>query len=746
MDLKPTVSIDRARIETKIMKVTEDDPVITRRAKFFAAMVREVPIEVYPDELLVGYAGFRPRCFSISPGPGLLARLEAGVQSHHYNLIGLDVPEADLSDEEKQELKEELVPYWLGKDRIRKAGGYGHNIIGYQKVLKKGFLGIKREAEEKLTHLDPADPEQSAKRPFLEAVVLVMAAGSQLGPRFAQKARDAAQSADDDRKSELLRIADVCDRVPARPAQTFHEAIQTCYITWLLSLWETSYAGGQSIGRMDQYLLPYYQRDLAKGRITQEEAQELIDCCLIKLNHAPPVAAVTVGGLKPDGSDATNALSYMFVEGMMHTRLRQPYFSVQVHNRMPDDLLIKACRLCALGTGHPEFINSDIMVGQALARGRTGGPTVTLEDARSAAPIGCLEMGIPGKDSGYLYFDQPNLAACVDLVMTNGRRRSDQKKTGVETGDPIQFKSFEAVQEAYLKQLALMRRNIQIAGNLKEQTMIECAPTPYESALIDDCIETGMCREEGGAHYNFNIGGAEMGSSDAGDSLAAIKKLVFDDKKITMAQLCDALDSNFEGHEDIRRMCLEVPKFGNDDDSVDAQKAWVLHQWISEFSKMKNLRGGYASPGGSVMWGYVGAGIHVGALPSGRLAGEPLADASSPSPGKDVKGPTAVLKSMGKIDNVEILGGIIFNMRIDPTVFKVDGGVNKLADMIRTFVDQKIYHVQINVVSTETLRAAQEEPDSYKDLMVKVAGYNAFFTLLSEPLQESIIARTEHGL
>jgi len=747
LSLKPTVSIDRARIETRIMSETEGDPIITRRGKFFAALVREVPIEIYPDELLVGYSNIKPRSFSVSPGPGLEARLEEGVGSHHYNMIGLDVPEADLSDEEKRELKEELIPYWRGKDRIRKAGGYGHNIIGYDRVLEKGFQGIVADAEERLAGLDPAEPEEAAKIPFIESVVMVMKAASELGRRFAARAREVAQTeSDDKRKAELLRMAEVCDQVPAGPARTFHEALQSCYFTWLLSLWETSYAGGQSIGRMDQYLHSYYERDIREGRITREDAQELVDCCLIKLNHAPPVASVTVGGVEADGSDATNDLSYMFIEGMMHTRLRQPYFSVQVHSKMPDDLLLKACQLCSLGTGHPEFINTDVMIGQALARGTSGGPAVTLEDARSAAPIGCLEMGIPGKDSGYLYFEQPNLAACMDLVMTNGVRRSDKVMAGVETGDPRQFSSFEEVQDAYRKQLTWMRRNIQIAGNKKEQAMIECAPTPYESSLIEGCIEKGMCREEGGAHYNFNIGGAEIGSSDAGDSLAAVKRLVFDEKKITMAELCDALDHDFDGYDDIRKLCLAAPKFGNDDDYVDEQKAWVLHQWIAEFTKMKNLRGGHASPGGSVMWGYVGAGARVGALPSGRLAGKPLADASSPSPGKDVKGPTAVLKSMGKIDNVEILGGIILNMRIDPAVFKSRDGVKRLADLIRTFVDQKIYHVQINIVSSDTLRAAQDKPEKYRDLMVKVAGYNAFFTQLSRPLQESVIARTEHGL
>ncbi|MCH7910237.1 MAG: glycyl radical protein, partial [Candidatus Hydrogenedentes bacterium] len=606
--------------------------------------------------------------------------------------------------------------------------------------------GIKRTVEERLARIDHSEPDDAAKVPFLEGAAMTLDAAAEFGKRFAAKAREQAEGeADPTRKADLLKIAEVCDWVPANPARTFYEAIQSCYFAWLLTCWENSHVGGQSLGRMDQYLYPYYENDMKEERITKAEAQELVDCLLIKLNHGPPVAAVTVGGLRADGNDATNELSYMFIEGMMHTRLRQPYFSVQVHHKMPDDLLIKACKLCSLGTGHPEFINNDVIVAQALARGSMGGPPVTLEDARSAAPIGCLEMGIPGKDSGYLYFQQPNLAACMDLVMTNGVRRTDHEKTGVETGDPGQFKSFEEVREAYRKQVAWMRRNIQIAGSKREQTIIECAPTPYESALIEDCIEKGMCRELGGAYYNFNIGGAALGSSDAGDSLAAIKKLVFEDKRFTMAELCDALDHNFEGHEALHRMLLKAPKFGNDDDYADEQLVWVMHEWVSEFTKLKNMRGGYGCPGGSVMGSYVPAGLAVGALPSGRLAAEPLADAASPSPGKDLEGPTAVLKSMGKVDNVEILGGVILNLRIDPSVFR-DGDVRRLVGLIRTFVDQKIYHVQINVVSTETLRAAQKEPEKHRDLVVKVAGYNVFFTQLGKTHQDSIIARTEHGI
>ena len=742
--LKLTASIERTRIETRAMKATEGEPTITRRAKVFAAVLRELPVDIYPDELLVGCTSVGPRCTSISPMNAAGLTEEAQARIYGYSRKGTP---ADLSDDEKRELEEDITPYWREQGRAGRASHYGHNIHAFEKVLKKGFLGIKKDAEERLARLDLTEPEELGKVPFLEGVVIAMEAAADIGKRYAARARELAENEEDaSRKADLLRIAEVCDWVPANPARTFHEALQSYYFAWALLFLEVPYDLGFSQGRVDQYLYPYYERDIREGRVTKEKAQELIDCYILKVNFEGHAGSIGVGGVKADGNDATNDLSYMFIEGIMHTRLVSPYFAVLIHSKTPDGLLVRACQLCSLGSGHPQFLNSDVMVAQALARGDMGGPMVTLEDARSAANVGCLELVIPGKDSGYIYFDGSNLAACLELVMTNGVRRADNGKIGVETGDPRQFESFSDVREAYRQQVAWMIRNIQIAGSLREQNIVDLNPTVYESALIEDCIEKGMCRELGGAHYNFNIGGVELGSSDAGDSLAAIKKLVFEDKKITMGQLCDALDSNFEGHDDIRKMCLEAPRFGNDDDYVDEEVAWVLHQWASEFKKMKNLRGGYGCPGGSPMAGYIPAGKVVGALPSGRLAGEPLADAASPSAGKDLNGPTAVLKSMGKIDNVEILGGVVLNMRIDPAVFENGDGVRRLADMIRTFVDQKIYHVQINVVSSDTLRAAQKEPEKHADLMVKVAGYNAFFTQLSKPLQESIIARTEHGL
>ena len=746
LSLTPTASIERARIETRIMKESEGEAVITRRAKVFAATVREMPIYIYPYQLIVGCTSVRPLCTNVTPAINLAAQ-----KLGHSYILGTreDAPFPELSDEDKKEW-EELKPYWTEQGRKEVTHHFGHNIHDHQKVLKKGFLGIKKDAEERLSRLDLTEPEEAAKVPFLEGVIIAMGAAAEIGERFASLAKELAENEEDGmRKTELLKIAEVCDRVPAHPARTFYEALQSYYFSYLLLFWEVVPTLGFSMGRMDQYLYPYYERDIRDGQISKGEAQELIDCYLLAPNFErdviPSGTPMTVGGVNINGQDATNELSYMFIEAVMHTKLPLPWLSVLVHNKMPDELLIRACELCSIGTGQPQFVNSDVIVAQALARGSMGGPTITLEDARNASPQGCFELVIPGKDSGYFYFQMPNLASCMEFVMTNGVRRVDKRKIGLETGDPRKFISFEEVQEAFRKQVTWMRKFIEKAGNEVEQKIIDYTPTVYESALIEGCIEKGKCREEGGAHYNFNNGGAVLASTDAADSLNAIKKLVFDEKKFTMAELCDALDNNFEGYEELHQMLLDAPKFGNDDDIADEQAAWVLHQWMIEFNKVKNLRGGQGCPGGSVMGSYVPQGKIVGALPSGRLAGEPLVDASSPSRGKDLEGPTAVINSMGKIDHVEILGGITFNLRIDPQVFR-DGSMERMAAMVRSFIDQKIFHMQTNVVSSETLRAAQKDPKKYRDLVVKVAGYNAFFTQLTDDLQDTIIARTEHKL
>ena len=732
LNLKSTVTTDRARIETRILRENAGEPMVTRRAKAFAAIVRELPIDIDPDQLLVGYTDSGP------------------YPAHAYpsNAPMLAHGSSRLSEEEKRELAEEIIPVWKEQGLMESVIHYGHNIHNFEKVLSKGFLGIKAEAEAGLAKLDLTEPEDLKKANFLNGVVMAMEAAAEIGERFAALARDmAADEEDAGRKAALLKVAEVCDRVPANPARTLHEALQVCVFVRMLVMWEIAYDMGFCLGRMDQYLNPFYESDMKEGRISKEEAQELLDCYVLKVGHAGASASMAVGGVQPDGNDATNDLTYMFIEAIMHTRLAGPNFAVLVHSKSPDQFLIKACQLCSLGGGHPQFLNYDVMTAQALARGATGGPAVTLRDARTAANVGCLELVIPGKDSGYLYFTHySNHALALELAMNNGVRRSDGAQVGPQTGDPRQFASFEEVQQAFHEQMAEIRRKVQIGGTMREQKLISLYPTLFESALIDDCIEKGTCREEGGARYNFNVGITQLGTTDAADSLTAIKKLVFDGGAITMDQLCDALDANFEGYEDIQKMCLQAPKFGNDDDYADEQTAWVLHEWVSEFSQMKNLRGGYCSPGGSSMSAYVPEGKMVGALPSGRLAGQPLADANSPSQGQALKGPTAILKSMGKADNIEILGGTPLNIRIDAGIFKDGDGVRRLADMIRAFIDEKIFHLQINVVSSDILKEAQQEPEKHRGLAVKVAGYNAYFTQLDTELQDTIIARTEHGL
>jgi len=772
------VSIDKVRIETRIMKETEDEPIEMRRAKVFAAYVRELPISIFPDELIVGYAGNNPRCRYIDPLE--LERIEAGVEVDHH----LKNYNKSLSDEDRKILKGELIPYWKGEGNwmrtrhgrnfrrippeifnlmvedpeelwpkmsliytagygLAEGGQIGHNSIGYEKVLKKGFLGVKKDAEERLARLDHSNPEELKKVSFLKGVIIAMEAAAEIGNRFAVRARKMAESEENaERKEELLKIADICDWVPANPARTFREALQSVYFARMLVMWETSLCVSHSVGRIEQFLNSYYERDIKEGKLTKEETQELIDCFLIKLSHTenPGGDHVGVSGVKSNGQDATNDLSYMILEGMAHVRLAEPFVSIMVHSKTPDNLLIKACQLLSLGTGHPVFINNDVQVEQMLAR------AIPLEHARTVTQVGCYEPVIAGYDAGSLPSGFINLASMMELVMSNGWNHYYKKKLGMETGDPRKFKSFEELREAFRSQVAWLVKDIASVEKIVEQTLLELCPTPYESALIEDCIEKGISREAGGARYNFGPMVIGTGAVDAGNSLAAIKRLIFEEGKITMDQLCNALDKNFGGYDSLRQMLLKGPKFGNDDDFVDEQVAWVSHVFAEEVKKIKNPRGGYGTTIGAPMQMYVYAGSATGALPSGRLAGEPLSDAWSPCAGTDLNGPTSVFKSHGKIDHVELLSGVTLNMRLDPEIFKGEYGIKRVADMIRTFVDQKIFQVQINVISSETLRAVQKEPNKYRDVMVKVAGYSDYFVTLPKELQDGIIARTEHKL
>ena len=788
-------SIDREHIEVKVMKATEGEEMVLRKAKVFAAVVREMPVEIFEDELVVGWFDYEPHgiALPVKGEPSLDSRLDI-LTSRERNRV-------TITEGQQRVLREEIMPYWRGDGKhllrrnsalydnpplpeIRelmyfggserpngiinssrmKAGHVGHTISNSQKVFDKGFLGIRKDAEDRLARLDRSDPEELKKAPFLNGVIIAMEAASEIGSRFAERARKLAETASNpDRKEELLSIAEVCDRVPAHPPRTFHEAIQTMWFIHILHWWETRDTAAVSPGRADQYLYPFYRRDVAEGRLTETGAQELIDAFLLRFSRYRAAANtdpsgylgealwgnthhIDVGGYKPDGSDATNDLSYMFIEGMMHSRMQEPNFGILVHSQTPESLLIKACQLCALGTGHPMFLNNDAIITNMLSRGTLGGPPIALELAREASAFGCNEPTVPGKDSGFSVCISAPAIQAFELTLRNGIRKKYNRQEGPATGDPRSFETFEEFRDAFEKQVSFLVEKTSIAQNLIEPLFAEYDPTVFQSALIDDCIEKGICREAGGARFNFGPFSSLIGSADIGDSLAAVKKLVYEDKTVTWDELMDALDNNFEGREALRQKLLDVPKFGNDDDYADEQTAWVRHVYAQETIKHKNTRGGHRIPFEIPLGGYMSAGFRVGALPSGRLAGQPLADSCGPTAGNDLNGPTAIIKSVGKVNNAEIYGGQTLNLRLDPNIFKNEMGFKRMAGFIRTFIDLKLHHAQLNIVSSEVLKAAQEEPKDYRDLMVRVAGYVAQFVELPKNLQDTVIARTEHEL
>jgi len=803
----PTYTIFSDRAITRVMKETEGEPMALRRAKAFTAVVQAMPVDIFPDEPFVGWIAGSPTSVPVC-AEQLGARLE--IEMDHYNYINDEDkralreeimpywkgegdwkrhwfaqsyamlppetrnllygdPDPDLA---KIDLITRSKPAALPRVKVTEIPGItdglgkgiisdaltrhhiGHSSCGYEKVLKKGFLGIMKDAEARLARLDLTNPEDIRKIPFLKGVVIAMEAAAGIGKRFAARAREMARGEKDPaRKAELKKIAGICARVPAHPARTFHEALQSVWFTQIMNWWETPMVLAISPGKVDQYLHPYYQRDMREGRLLREEAQELVDCWLMRFSQGmapfiPQAGAafhMDIGGLKADGSDATNELSFMFLEGMMHNRMVEPNMGILVHSKTPDDFLIKACQLCALGTGHPMFLNNDVFVSNFLARGTLGGPPVPLELARTSGAIGCNEPHVANYESEFNVGSFLLLPTLLELVLTNGWSRAHQKQMGLLTGDPRRFKSFAELQDAFMKQLAYFAGHCEITLNISEVVLAERYPTLYQSALIEDCIENGLSREEGGARFNFGPCIATAGAVDVGDSLTAIKKLVFDDKKITMDELLDALDKNFEGCEPSRQALLKVPKFGNDDETVDRMVAWVMEIFSKEIIKHKNSRGGRLLPYQNPLAWFVSTGKLVGALPSGRKAQEPLSDGISPTRGVDVTGPTAVLNSVGRIDNTSVFFGQTLNMRLSKEVFGTEQGVHRLASMIRSFVDLKIHHCQFNVVSSETLRAAQAKPADYQDLMVRVAGYVAYFVRLGKDVQDAIIARTEHG-
>ena len=812
----PEIESDRAVLLTESYKETEGQPIIVRRAKAFSHILKNIPITIRRNELVVGSATKSPRSCQVFP--------EFSYDWLEKEFDTVETRSADpfyISEDNKRILRD-VYKYWKGKttselataymaDETIKAiehniftpgnyyyNGVGHVTVNYEKVLEIGYEGIIEEVKEELAKCNVADNDYAKRSHFLRSVIESCEAVIIYANRYSELALNMAkQCSDNVRRDELLQIASNCSRVPAKGARSFYEACQSFWFVQMLLQVESS---GHSIspGRFDQYMYPYYKADIESGKITKEFAQELIDCIWVKLNDLNKVRDagsaegfagyglfqnLIVGGQDAGGIDATNDLSFMAIEASMHVMLPQPSLSIRVWNGSPHELLIKAAKLTRTGIGLPAYYNDEVIIPSLLNRG------LTLSDAREYNIIGCVEPQKAGKTDGWHDAAFFNMCRPLELVFSNGYDKGEL--VGIETGDVTKMKTFEEFYDAYKKQMKYCIELLVNADNAIDVAHMERCPLPYLSSMVDDCIKRGKSVQEGGAIYNFT-GPQGFGVANMADSLYAIKRLVFDEKKVTLAEYKDALENNYgrglslERVEDLTRevikklesdghtidaevvaqvsatialnsldnskkakydklleMIEEVPKFGNDIKEVDQFARDVAYVYTRPLENYKNPRGGQYQAGLYPVSANVPLGEQTGATPDGRLAHTPVADGVSPSAGKDVFGPTAAANSVARLDHGIASNGTLFNQKFHPSVLAGRTGLEAFVNFIRGYFDQKGSHIQFNVVSRETLIEAQRYPEKYKTLVVRVAGYSALFTSLSRSLQDDIINRTE---
>ena len=777
----PGVCSERAKIVTQAYQDYEGVPAVLKRAKVLQRILEEMTVWIAEDELIVGNQARVARYSPIFPE-----------FSYEWILAEMDAEPFELRDADRFLIDEDvkadlrsLGPYWKGKTvnhqtiarlpeetaatiadsavytfapSVVVCSGVGHYAPHYEKVITRGFDGIKQDALAKLEELGiPADGKDVDKYNFLKAVIITCDAAIAFAGRYATLAREKAEGeVDSVRKAELLNIAQVCENVPANPASTFQEACQSFWFFQLILQLESS---GHSIspGRFDQYMYPFYEQDLREGRMTKSEAQELIECLWVKLseiNKIRPIGAtraiggypmfqnLIVGGQDREGKDATNDLSFMCLDASQNVRLHQPSISARLWNGTPEVLWDKIVEVTKKGLGMPALYSDEVIVPALLNRGKS------IEDARDYAIVGCVEPGPQGYEYGWSggTGDAPffNLPACLEYAINDGKSLKTGVQVGPKTGSLANFNSFEEVKAAYEKQVKFFVDHFAVITNTADLVHQDIAPLPFLSCGMENCIEQGIDVSAGGSKYNAT-GTAGVGVSNAGDSLIAIKKVVFDDKMVSGAELLKALQEDWEGQEVLRnKIIAEVPHYGNDNAEADSMAAWAAGVYCKLTEKSVGPRGPY-QPGLYPVSANLPMGIGVGASPDGRKAGDALADGISPMHGRDLNGLTAVLNSAAKIDHLINSNGTLLNLKFHPSALEGQVGEKALKVALKTYFANKGLHVQYNVVDSKKLREAQQHPDKYKDMVVRVAGYSALYVGLDPDLQEDIITRTEMG-
>ena len=772
--VRPEMDLENARLLTEGFQEAEGLPLIQRKAWAFRKQCAEKTIFIQDDELIVGCSGSKVRggilcadtCWSV-----LDAELDT-ISTRRYDPFY-------LRPEDRKLFENVIRPYWKGRSgyeqwqrRIpedtrllrdngvvyidRKAvRGFGETTAGYADIIRKGVRGLMAEIEERRARIDLTVPGDLEKDDFLAAELMVCEGMILLAQRYAALAFEMAkQEKDPRRRAELEEIARVCERVPEHPAASFREALQSLYFYQTCIFMEQN-AASYNPGRMDQYLFPYYDADLKAGRLTEEEAQELLDCLWIKFSEPclfqdavtaefaagyPMFQNVCVGGVDENGSDAVNELSYLILQATMDVQLYQPSLSVRYSMAAnPNRFLRKIAELIRLGTGFPAFHNDDIGIRMLLNKG------VPLKEAFDWNPCGCVETNLAGRMRQYTALADINLGSMIELALNNGICRKSGVRIAPEVGEATTFQDYPAFEEAVKQQIRYAVAAVVKGSHLIDDICLERV-SPALSLTFPACIEKALDYSQGGAKYNCGNGIILIGVADLINSMAAVRKLVYEQKRISMAELVQALATDFAGCEHIRQLCLKAPKYGNDDETVD-EIAGRMFTFLADEIESYSSKFGKMTPGILPVSGNTPFGLEVGALPSGRHAWKPLADGVSPSGGTDLEGPSAVLKSVSNIPQGRFVQGTLHNKKIEPALLADENGLRQLMALLKSMCSLGVYHVQFNVIDQAKLLRAQKDPDRYRGLLVRVAGYTAYFTELGRDVQDEIISRTtQHGI
>jgi formate C-acetyltransferase len=765
------ISSERAELITEFYKSVKNESIPVQRALAFKYIMENKEICINEGELIVGERGPAPKATYTYP------------ELCCHSLEDLDILNSrpkipfSVSPEVRCSYEEHIIPFWQGRSmrdliftemseewkaaydagiftEFMEQRAPGHTVLD-DKIYRQGFLNFINDIDGHLARLDFLnDPQAYSKKEELKAMRIAAMAVIRFAERHAEKADQLARlETRTARKEELKKIAEICRFVPAHAPRSFWEALQAYWFVHLGVITELNTWDAFNPGRLDQHLDPFYKKGITEGTLTEEQAEELLQCFWVKFNNqpAPPKVGVTAaesgtytdfaninsGGLKADGSDGVNDVTYLVLDVIDEMRLLQPSSNIQLSRKNPDRFLKRAARIIRKGWGQPSVFNADSVVEELLRQGKS------LEDARQGGTSGCVETGAFGKES-YILTGYFNLPKIFELVLNNGVDPRTNQQLGLETGDPRQFSTYEDLYKAFEKQLHHFI-NIKVKGsNIIERLYAAYMPSPFLSILIDDCIANARDYNDGGARYNTNyIQGVGLGSLT--DTLAGIRYHVFDKKSITMGELLEALQNNFKGHETMRQLLLnKTPHFGNDHEYADEIMTDIFNSYYAEINGRPNTKGGVYRVNMLPTTCHVYFGSVIGATADGRRAWEPLSEGISPVQGSDRLGPTAVIKSASKLDHVRT-GGTLLNIKFTPQVLEGEEGLTKLSQLVRSYFKLGGHHIQFNVVSAKTLRAAQSEPEKYRDLIVRVAGYSDYFCDLSEALQEEIIARTEHA-